>query len=166
MVRTVNKGIDKEAIWKELGKIRDPEIPILTLTEMRIIRDVQLDEKGVCVTMSPTFAGCPALDHMRDEIRTRLRDMGCEEVEVRLSFSPPWSTDMLDESTKLKLETVGITPPPPLKQRLEDSLAEPVACPYCHSTTTRVESLFGATLCKQLYFCEACKQPFERFKPV
>jgi len=162
----VKKIIDEQAIWDELAKILDPEIPVLSLVEMKIIRLVTVENNAVTILMSPTFIGCPALDQMKQDIYTRLTEMGCEHIRIDMTFSPPWSTDMLEESTLEKLRAYGVAPPPKNEKILSDTLSKPVSCPLCGSHETRVQSLFGATLCKQMYICESCKQPFERFKPV
>lgn len=158
--------ITEQDIWFELAKIQDPEIPVLTLVEMKIIRSVTVVEGAVAVVMSPTFAGCPALDHMKDEIHERLRKLGCERVNITMTFSPPWSTDLLDEATREKLRVYGIAPPPKTETVLTESLHTTAQCPFCGSGRTRMQSAFGATLCKHMYVCESCRQPFERFKPV
>lgn len=156
----------EKAIWSELATIQDPEIPVLTLVEMKIIRSVKVMGEEVQVVMSPTFIGCPALDHMKEEIRSRLAAIGCGRVKIETTFSPPWSTDMLEPETLEKLRVYGIAPPPKSGEDLAATLARPVACPACGSTDTRMQSPFGATLCKQMYVCGNCRQPFERFKPV
>lgn len=158
--------IDEKVIWEALAKISDPEIPVLSLVEMKIIREVRLDEGDLTVVMSPTFVGCPALDHMKNEIRSRMKDIGIERVRIETTFTPPWSTDMMDEEVKEKLRLFGIAPPPRNEADLATTLARPVCCPFCNSENTRLTSSFGPTLCKQIYFCDNCKQPFERFKPV
>jgi ring-1,2-phenylacetyl-CoA epoxidase subunit PaaD len=155
-----------KAIWSALSTIPDPEIPVLTLAEMKIIRTVRLEGEKVVVVISPTFVGCPALDHMKEEIRARLGTLGIRMVEIVTTFSPPWSTDMLEPETLEKLRIYGIAPPPKVGQNLPDTLALPVPCPACGSKDTRMQSPFGATLCKQMYVCGNCRQPFERFKPV
>ncbi|HET6272976.1 MAG TPA: 1,2-phenylacetyl-CoA epoxidase subunit PaaD [Bacteroidota bacterium] len=162
----LNQPLTESAVWSELAEIQDPEIPVLSLVEMKIIRSVSVENEEVSVVMSPTFVGCPALDHMKDEIRARLKNIGCKEVKIAMTFSPPWSTDMLEEATLEKLRVYGIAPPPRVQQVLTDSLNTPARCPFCGSDHTRMQSAFGATLCKQMYVCENCRQPFERFKPV
>lgn len=158
--------LSESSIWSELAKIQDPEIPVLSLVEMKIIRSVTVTNGEVSVVMSPTFVGCPALDHMKGEIHDRLRNLGCEKVKITMTFSPPWSTDMLEEATLEKLRVYGIAPPPKLEPVLTESLGIVACCPFCGSERTRMQSAFGATLCKQMYVCESCRQPFERFKPV
>lgn len=161
-----NTRIGNAEVWKELNAIKDPEIPVLSLVEMKVIRGVEITSDGVNVVLSPTFVGCPAMEHMKDEIRARLSALGFERVTIETTFSPPWSTDMLDENAKEKLRAFGIAPPPRNDGELVAVLQLPVACPFCQSTNTHLESPFGATLCKQIYYCDACRQSFERFKPV
>lgn len=156
----------ESALWEELGKIRDPEIPVLTLVEMKIIRSVEVEGESVRVVMSPTFVGCPALDHMKEEVRRRLNGLGVPDVRIDMTFSPPWSTDMLEPETLEKLRVYGIAPPPKTGADLAATLGAPVSCPSCGSRQTHMQNPFGATLCKQLYVCGNCRQPFERFKPV
>ncbi|MEK9138403.1 MAG: 1,2-phenylacetyl-CoA epoxidase subunit PaaD [Bacteroidota bacterium] len=163
--RTNMQTLDEQTIWQELGKITDPEIPVLSLVDMKIIRQVTIEEGNVSVTISPTFVGCPALEYIKGEIRSRLTDLGCSSVEVRTTFSPPWSTDMLDEAVREKLRLFGIAPPA-RHEHIEATLTIPAACPFCGSLRTRMESEFGATLCKQLFYCDACRQSFERFKTI
>jgi len=155
----------KQQIWDELGKIVDPEIPVLSLVEMKVIRDVRIDEE-VTVVFSPTFVGCPATSMMMGEIRTRLMALGYHNVRIETTFSPPWSTDLLDAATREKLRQFGVAPPPSSADDLTEALREPVACPACGSAQTEMESSFGSTLCRQIYFCKDCRQSFERFKPL
>ncbi len=159
-------NIDVATLWKTLGEITDPEIPVLSLVEMKVIREVHLSDGNVRVVLSPTFVGCPAMEHMKAEIRARLAALGIENVTIETSFSPPWSTDMLDEEVKEKLRQFGIAPPPRNDGELVAVLNLPVACPFCNSIHTQLESPFGATLCKQIYYCNDCRQSFERFKPI
>jgi ring-1,2-phenylacetyl-CoA epoxidase subunit PaaD len=156
---------EKQLIWEELGKIVDPEIPVLSLVEMKVIRDVKIGD-GVTVIFSPTFVGCPATSMIMQEIRSRLNALGFQKVTIETTFSPPWSTDLLDERTKEKLRQFGVAPPPVSSKDLPAALLEPVACPSCGSMETRMESSFGSTLCRQIYYCHRCRQSFERFKPL
>jgi ring-1,2-phenylacetyl-CoA epoxidase subunit PaaD len=162
----VVERIEQERIWDALKGIMDPEIPVLSLVEMKVIRSLEIRGNRAKILLSPTFLGCPALEHMKEEIRQRLVSLGCEEVEIQLSLHPPWSTDLLDDEVKEKLRAFGIAPPPPNGESLVAVLELPVACPFCNSKQTHLESPFGATLCKQLYYCDTCRQSFERFKPL
>ncbi len=158
--------VEEMAIWKELEKIVDPEIPVVSLVEMKVIRKVSIDQSGITVLFSPTFVGCPATSAMLEEIRERLRLLGYEQVRIETTFSPPWSTDMLDDKVKEKLRVFGIAPPPREDGDLQAALAKPVICPFCGSEETQQENPFGPTLCRQIYYCNSCRQSFERFKPL
>lgn len=158
--------VTEQTIWQELGTIADPEIPVLSLVEMKIIRNVTLSDDGVKVIMTPTFVGCPAMEYMKGEIRSKLLALGIENVTIETVFFPPWSTDLLDDGVREKLRTFGIAPPPKNEEELIAVLQQPVACPFCNSTNTQMDSEFGATLCKQIFYCNVCRQSFERFKPI
>ncbi len=156
----------EEEVWTALSQIADPEIPVLSLVDLHIVRAVHVLGKRVVVEMTPTFLGCPALDYMKDQIREKLLDLGFEEVQVELKLSPAWSTDMLDDDVKEKLRAFGIAPPVRKKENLAATLAQLVECPFCGSSQTHLTSPFGPTLCRQIFFCDQCRQSFERFKPV
>ena len=162
----VKQAVHQQLVWEALATITDPEIPVLTLVEMKVIRSVAVADDGVVVTLAPTFVGCPALEQMKREIRTRLAAIGCERTDIEISYSPPWSTEMLDAEAREKLRAFGIAPPPKHDGEFTAVLAFPVACPFCASARTHLESAFGATLCKQIYYCDDCRQSFERFKPL
>lgn len=155
-----------ESAWEALSRIADPEIPVLSLVELNIIREVRIVEMRVTVEMTPTFLGCPALEYMKKEIKDKLLGLGFDEVTVELKLSPPWSTDMLTEEVREKLRVFGIAPPEKRMATLAEALQKPVACPYCRSMETRLDSPFGPTLCKQIFYCKQCKQSFERFKTL
>lgn len=157
---------DEARVWKELAQIADPEIPVLTLVDMNVIRHLVVENDRATVVISPTFVGCPAMDLIRDEIRSRLTALGISTVDIKTTFSPPWSTAMLTEEVREKLRSFGIAPPPPLQSDLLTTLSLPVACPYCGAEHTTLENPFGSTLCKQIFYCESCRQSFERFKPL
>jgi ring-1,2-phenylacetyl-CoA epoxidase subunit PaaD len=156
---------DERTIWRELEKITDPEIPVLSLVDMKIIREVTVRDGKVSVSISPTFVGCPALDHIKDEIKTQLAGLGFADVEILTTYTPPWSSDMLDENTREKLRAFGIAPPARTSE-IPATLVIPAACPFCGSLQTHMEGEFGATLCKQLFYCDDCRQSFERFKTI
>ena len=158
---------EREAeVWRALGEVADPEIPVLSLVELGVIRSVRLQGSGVEVEMTPTFSGCPALEQMKEDAEKKLKSRGFEPVVVRVNHVVQWSTDGLDESTKEKLRVFGIAPPPKRMESLAVTLELPVVCPFCSSSRTHLESPFGATLCKQIYYCDSCLQSFERFKPL
>ncbi|MBI3004119.1 MAG: phenylacetate-CoA oxygenase subunit PaaJ [Ignavibacteriales bacterium] len=156
----------EEKAWKALNSVQDPEIPVLSLVDLQIIRSVRTKGNDVEVEMTPTFMGCPALDRMKEDIQVRLREAGFDEITVNVDRTSSWSTDLLTEPTKEKLRVFGIAPPPKMNETLPVTLLLPVSCPFCGSTKTNLESPFGSTLCKQLYYCDSCRQSFERFKPL
>ncbi|MBI4675913.1 MAG: phenylacetate-CoA oxygenase subunit PaaJ [Chloroflexi bacterium] len=153
-------------IWRALDEIADPEIPVVSLVEMGIVRDVQIQNDAVIVSMTPTFAGCPAFEQMRAAIVEKLRALGVERVEVKIVLTPPWSSDWIAESARAKLKSFGLAPPPQHGGNVQLFFPDAVACPYCNSTNTRVTNHFGPTLCRAIYFCRNCQQPFEQFKPL
>ncbi len=161
-------SLKPDQIWNILNRITDPEIPVVSLVEMGIARDVQIDGEKVIVTITPTFAGCPAMHYMREQIVEQLRSIGLEQVEVRTSINPPWTSEWLSDETRSKLREFRLAPPPRLNSHgnLELALSEAVACPFCGSINTTLENSFGTTLCKSIHYCHNCHQTFERFKPI
>ena len=153
-------------IWQTLNTIADPEIPVVSLVEMGIARDVQIDGETIVVTLTPTFAGCPAMHHMREEIAARLHALGAERVDVRTSLNPPWTSEWIGDGARAKLKQFGLAPPPRHSGNLEIALMEVVTCPFCGSKDTVMDNPFGPTLCRSIHYCNACQQPFERFKPL
>ncbi|MCG3139831.1 MAG: putative 1,2-phenylacetyl-CoA epoxidase, subunit D [Anaerolineae bacterium] len=153
-------------VWRALDEITDPEIPVVSLVEMGIVRDAQIEGDTVIVTMTPTFAGCPALRVMRDSIVEKLTARGAAHVEVKTVLTPRWSSDWLTDAAREKLKAFGLAPPPKHGGNAQLFFPDQVACPYCNSTDTRVANHFGSTLCRAIYFCRACQQPFEQFKAL
>lgn len=166
MAEVAKKTLTLAEAREVLEGIRDPEIPALSLLELQVIRNVLVDKERVTVDMTPTFLGCPALEYMKSEIREKLLLAGFEEVVINLKLSPPWSTDLLTPEAREKLRTFGIAPPEKREQSLQETLNKPVECPFCGSHNTRLETPFGPTLCRQIYYCHQCQQAFERFKPL
>jgi ring-1,2-phenylacetyl-CoA epoxidase subunit PaaD len=139
----------------------DPEIPVVTIEELGILRDVRVDGPGrVTVAITPTYAGCPALDTIRAEIVAALGRAGYPSVEVVTMLSPPWSTDQITETGRRKLAAAGIAPPGPVVLRIRPR------CPHCGSPDTQELSRFGSTLCKALWRCRACAEPFDLVKSI
>ena len=156
------------AIWQALEEVKDPEIPVISVVEMGIVRDVTLQEGRAVVTMTPTFSGCPALDVMRRDIAQRLRELGfaAEEIEVRTVLAPPWSSDWISDAGRARLKEFGLAPPPKHGGSVNVMFYDPVACPYCDGNNTAVRNTFGPTLCRAIYYCRDCQEPFEQFKPI
>ena len=154
------------AIHAALECVMDPEIPTLNVVEMGMIADVRLEPSGVVVDMTPTFAGCPALNFIQDDIRTAITGVGEPRVTVNVVFDPPWTTDRLTDGARRKLKEFGLAPP---GKRCAGGPAPDITnvpCPYCDSAQTDLESIFGPTLCRSSHYCRDCLQSFEHFKAV
>lgn len=158
--------ITEAQVWLALEDVKDPEIPVVSLVEMGIIREVEIKEAGVIVTMTPTFSGCPALEVMGDDIKTRLTELGIENVEVETTFNPPWTSDWIKREAREKIKEIGLAPPKMHGGDFTAILNDPVCCPYCDSDNTTLKNSFGSTPCRMIYFCNNCTQPFEQFKPL
>jgi ring-1,2-phenylacetyl-CoA epoxidase subunit PaaD len=158
---------DIELLWSCLEEIKDPEIPVLSIVDMGIVRDLKINDRTVTVTITPTYSGCPAMDMITASIRMELLARGFTKVTVLNSISPAWTTDWMTEKGKQQLKQYGIAPPNPRQQVCNDKLfaaAEAVQCPHCESWHTHRISEFGSTACKALYQCDDCKEPFDYFK--
>lgn len=151
--------IDVDTIRTILDEVVDPEIPVLTIADIGILRDVAVEDGTVVVTITPTYNGCPAMDTIRDDIVGALATAGHADVEVRTVLSPAWTTDWMSEEGKRKLDEFGIAPP-----RLDTT--DVILCPRCRSEDSRVVSRFGSTACKALLVCESCGEPFDHFKEL
>lgn len=155
-----------EKAWSVIAGVKDPEIPVISVVELGLIRAVEVDGGAVQVTMTTTFSGCPALRMMQDEIRSSLLEAGAQQVSIQVSHNPPWTTDDMHPSARQKLLEFGLAPPPRPAKDLDLVLREAVRCPYCGSQDTQLKNSFGSTLCRMIYVCQSCRQPFEQFKPV
>ncbi|MCB9283641.1 MAG: phenylacetate-CoA oxygenase subunit PaaJ [Lewinellaceae bacterium] len=157
----------EEKIWALLESVTDPEIPVLTVVDMGVVREVRTQgEKGVEIVITPTYSGCPAMNTIELEIRATLEQAGYAPVKVTTVLSPAWTTQWLSEAGRKKLEAYGIAPP--VEESIDKSALfadeKKVPCPRCHSTNTRMVSQFGSTACKALYQCQDCLEPFDYFK--
>ena len=163
----VNTKADKEKIYEYLREIVDPEIPVLSIMDMGIVRDLILHDDEVEVVITPTYTGCPAMDMISMQIRMHLSSYGFPKNKVTMALSPAWTTEWMTEEGKKKLKAYGIAPPNPRQQGCDEKLfaeAEAVQCPHCDSWHTHRVSEFGSTACKALYQCDDCKEPFDHFK--
>ena len=164
------------AVWAALDEIADPEIPAISLVELGVIGEVAFsprDEGGerLMVDLLPTFVGCPAIDVMQLQIGERLRAMGvADEVEVQLRFTPPWTSDRISPEGREKLRVSGFAPPALIGPSFDGAelqvLLGVATCPYCGSRNTTLDNPFGPTLCRAIYHCDDCNQPFEQFKAI
>ncbi|NIH87770.1 1,2-phenylacetyl-CoA epoxidase subunit PaaD [Amycolatopsis granulosa] len=153
--------------------VRDPELPMLTLADLGVLREVSESDGAVTVAITPTYTGCPAMDTMRDDLVHALRGAGYERVEVRTVLQPPWSSDWISADGRRKLAEAGIAPPGSAPRRpsgpIPLTLHPPVrrvSCPRCGSADTELVSEFGATACKSLVRCRSCDEPFEHVKEI
>lgn len=156
----------ESAVWAALHDVHDPEIPTISVVDLGVVRSVDAAPGRVRVELLPTFVGCPAIDVMRDAVAERLREFA-DDVEVEISFSEPWTSERITPEGRRRLRASGFGPPAsaPDDERLLPVL--PVAeCPYCGSRNTNLENAFGPTLCRAIYHCRDCSQPFEQFKAV
>lgn len=149
------------------GAVPDPEIPVLTIEDLGILRDVEVDDRGhVHVTITPTYSGCPAMEAIRSDVVEALKSEGYDHVTVQLVLSPAWTTDWMSEEGRRKLEEYGIAPPGPRDVDAPVALTLSVRCPQCGSPDTRELSRFGSTACKSLWVCNVCREPFDHFKSI
>ena len=161
------KTITADIILQALQEVKDPEIPVVSVVEMGIVRDVLVTEKGVTVKMTPTFSGCPALEVMRRDIEARVKQMGIEDVTVETVLYPPWTSDWITGEAREKLRQFGLAPPPHHGGNLIAVASLDVAqCPRCGSKNTVIKNSFGPTLCRMIWYCNDCQDPFEQFKPL
>jgi ring-1,2-phenylacetyl-CoA epoxidase subunit PaaD len=159
-------NLTKSEIWSALESVMDPEIPVVSLIEMGIVRDIAMDADGTVVTITPTFSGCPALEVMQRDIVTRLEQAGVSKVRVKVSLSPPWTTDWITTEARRKLVEFGIRPAGRHNGDIALVLLDPVACTHCGSENTSLRNSFGSTPCRMIYVCNVCREPFERMKPL
>jgi ring-1,2-phenylacetyl-CoA epoxidase subunit PaaD len=151
----------KSNILKLMEDINDPEIPILNIVEMGIVRDVLLEQNDITIKITPTYMGCPAMNTIKNEILDVLFSNGYENADVKTVYSPAWTTEWLSSETKQKLKEYGIAPP-----KNASKLLDKIDCPFCSSNNTILTSEFGSTACKSLHYCDNCHQPFEHFKCI
>lgn len=163
-----------DTVWHWLAEVPDPEIPVISITDLGIVREVRYDDETLVVTVTPTYSGCPATEVIAASIRDAMAAHGIADAKMETRLSPAWTTDWLTPEAKAKLLDYGISPPVGLaegEQRIDISRltrrappAPVVACPRCASTNTEMLSQFGSTPCKSLYRCKACQEPFDYFK--
>ena len=154
-----------EAVREVLAQVHDPEIPVITIEDLGVLREVEVVEGRVVVTITPTYSGCPAMDEIREDIRSALASHGWDDVEVRTVLAPAWTTDWMSDDGRRKLREFGIAPPgrvatgPVLVQ-----LRPRVECPQCGSRDTEEMTRFASTSCKSMWRCLSCREPFDHFK--
>jgi ring-1,2-phenylacetyl-CoA epoxidase subunit PaaD len=159
--------VTEAQVWDALAEIPDPEIPVISLVDLGVVKDVHVDGNDVRVEFTPTFLGCPALEMMRDAMEEKVRGLGAEpRIDVVLDDS--WSTDKITPAGREKLRESGFAPPAPRAAETPTlvQLQHGFRCPYCNSTDTTLDNLFGPTPCRSVRYCNACRQPFEQFKTI
>jgi len=158
--------IDKQTIYSYLEEINDPEVPVLSIIDLGIVRDVKMNDEELEVIITPTYTGCPAMDMIAATIKIQLATLGFKKIKITQVLSPAWTTDWMTEEGKQKLKDYGIAPPTPKQQVCNEKLfaEEAIQCPQCNSWHTHRVSEFGSTACKALYVCDDCKEPFDYFK--
>jgi ring-1,2-phenylacetyl-CoA epoxidase subunit PaaD len=155
-------------VWDALAEIPDPEIPVISLVDLGVVRDVAIDGERVRVEFTPTFLGCPALEVMRDAMAAKVRELG-GEPDVRVISDDSWSSDKITPEGREKLRAAGLAPPAPREATaptLVQLQSAAFRCPYCGSRDTKLENIFGPTPCRSVRYCASCRQPFEQFKTI
>ena len=161
--------LSREELYALLEAVMDPEVPVLSVVDLGIVRDAESTDEGVVITITPTYSGCPAMREIEQNIRAALEAQAVGPVEVRTTYSPAWTTDWISASGREKLESYGIAPPGRADANALITLrrrADLLRCPYCKSLNTVEKSHFGSTACKSIWFCQSCRQPFEHFKAI
>jgi ring-1,2-phenylacetyl-CoA epoxidase subunit PaaD len=161
--------IDPEAVLKLLHEVKDPELPMLDVVELGIVRAVDTTDGHVRIDITPTYTGCPALKMIQDDIVSMLAASEVYDVAVRTVYSPAWTTDWLSGEAKEKLRKAGIAPPNRVQPEplvMLERAHRSVMCPFCGSSNTEERSEFGSTACKAIHYCNSCRQPFDRFKTL
>lgn len=161
--------LTREEALAVLQGVPDPEVPVISVVELGVVRDVQVDEDCMTVIMTPTYSGCPAMREMEADVKAALLARGVPQVEVRTVLTPPWTTDWIGPEAREKLRRYGIAPPGRAEPQGFVTLtrARPaVPCPFCGSADTQLQSEFGSTACKAIHTCRACGSPFDEFKAL
>ena len=165
----VDSKLNEKHIWNILESVSDPEIPVLTIVDLGIVRKVSIDDNNhVVVTITPTYSGCPAMKLIEEEISEALKKEGVDKHEIETVINPPWTTDWLSHDGARKLKEYGIAPPQKGSQDKNKLFDKPknIQCPNCGSLNTSMKSQFGSTPCKSLYVCDDCSEPFDYFKCI
>lgn len=162
----MNSQISLPQIMEWLQEVKDPEIPVISLVDLGVITNVDIEDNKVSVNMTPTFVGCPAMDYMVNDVRETLNSKGIENVEVNVNFNTHWSSNNITDEGRDAIKKFGLAPPPHYDHIVDIDILEQTPCPYCNSTDTELKTPFGPTLCRAMHYCNNCKQAFEQFKPV
>ena len=159
----------EESILEILRSVRDPEIPVISIVDLGVVKNIKISPEGaVSVDLVPTFAGCPAINMMADDIKKQCNEAGIDDVTVNVRTNTSWTSDQISDEGRVKLKKFGLSPPPKLKgKELEDfDTLKEAECPKCNSTNTVLRSVFGPTACRAIHFCKNCHETFEQMKPL
>ena len=162
-------SLTREQALAALNTVMDPEVPVLSVVELGIVREVEVHDEVVTVVVTPTYSGCPAMRAIEQDIEQALLGRGAKSVTVQVSYSPAWTTDWIPAEAREKLRAYGIAPPGPADHDVPLAIGRrraAVRCPYCGSVATDLRSEFGSTACKAIHVCRSCQQPFEEFKAI
>ncbi|MEK6783152.1 MAG: 1,2-phenylacetyl-CoA epoxidase subunit PaaD [Bacteroidota bacterium] len=162
----MTQGLTISKIYSWLEEVKDPEIPVLSLVDLGVITEVEINGDHVRVELTPTFTGCPAMEMMRNEVHEKLISNGIINPQVEISFRIPWSSELISEKGKNALKEFGLAPPPSNKLFTDLEILETATCPRCNGLQTELKNPFGPTLCRSIYFCKDCREAFEQFKPL
>lgn len=160
--------VTADRVWSALAEVEDPEIPVISLVDLGVIRRVEVDGRRVRVEFTPTFLGCPALEVMRAQMTAKIEELGAH-ADVEVIADDSWSTDRITAEGREKLCAAGFAPPAPREAgtpKLVQLMSAVFRCPYCGSTETTLENIFGPTPCRSIRYCTSCRQPFEQFKTI
>ncbi|HZH65506.1 MAG TPA: 1,2-phenylacetyl-CoA epoxidase subunit PaaD [Flavisolibacter sp.] len=162
----VKPVVVEQDIWQLLQEVKDPEVPVLSIIDLGIVREITIEDEKIIITITPTYSGCPAMDVISMDIRLKLIEKGYRPVTIKQQLSPAWTTDWMSEEGKTKLKAFGITAPNPRQQFCSSEMfrEEAIECPHCNSYHTELISQFGSTACKAMYRCLECKEAFDYFK--
>lgn len=162
-------ALTRDAAYAVLRQVMDPEVPVLSVVDLGIVRDIEVRADRVVVIVTPTYSGCPAMRVIEQDITDALLARGADVVDVKTSYSPPWTTDWIPAEAREKLRAYGIAPPGPAEHQQVVTIGRrrpAVRCPYCGSAQTEQRGEFGSTACKAIHVCRSCDQPFEEFKAI
>jgi ring-1,2-phenylacetyl-CoA epoxidase subunit PaaD len=158
--------LSKKRVIEWLDEVKDPEIPVISLVDLGVIRKIIIEDSKVTVEMTPTFVGCPAMDYMQEDVKNVLAKHGVSEVEVNISFESSWNSNMITDRGREQLRQFGLAPPAKHNLVIDIDVLEQAECPVCGSDKTVMKSPFGPTACRSIHYCESCQETFEQFKPI
>ncbi|MEQ8476673.1 1,2-phenylacetyl-CoA epoxidase subunit PaaD [Fulvivirga sp.] len=153
-------------ILEWLEEVKDPEIPVLSLVDLGVITNIDINEHRVAVTMTPTFVGCPAIDYMKQDVIEVLNSYGIDNVDVQVNFDEPWNSNKITDKGRKALKDFGLAPPPKHNLIVDIDILDNIECPNCGRNNSVMKTPFGPTACRSIHFCNNCKETFEQFKPL